>query len=237
MNEAHATLTPRQTRREATSERILDAAERLLESEGPDALTMQRLAAEIGYTVGAAYRYFASKDAIVAALQRRVFDGLSRDLAAALERFEAERPRAGKLTALTRVAIVARVYATLGSRRPTHARLVARMLAEPENLLDDAHGGANTLVALELGAQAVRELAGARESEALEPGDDLERALVLWSGLSGVMQGKKLERWGVPGLETERLADAMVRTLLVGWGAEPARAREALGRAATFVTV
>lgn len=223
-------------RREATSERFLDAAEEILGAEGMDALTMQRLAAEVGCAVGAAYRYHASKEAIVAALQRRVFLGLAADLEAALARFDARAPRAGMLTALARVAVVARVYATLTQRRPLHARLLSRMMADPENVLDDAHGMASMKVAVGIGAACVRELRAAREGGALGPGDDVERALVLWASLQGVAQTRKLERWKVPGLSAEVLAEQLVRTLLVGWGAEPARAREALARAAEVVT-
>ncbi|MDQ3038107.1 MAG: TetR/AcrR family transcriptional regulator, partial [Myxococcota bacterium] len=142
--------TSRERRREATSERILEAAERILESEGSDALTMQRLAAELGHTVGATYRYFESKDAIVAALQRRVIESLGDDLEAALARYEAGSPRASKLGALTRVALVARVYASLGQRRPTHARLLMTMLADPRNVLPAGVGEANVAAAVRI---------------------------------------------------------------------------------------
>ena len=116
--------TPRAIRREKTHERILDAAEAILGAEGMAALTMQRLATELGYTVGATYRYFDSKEAIVAALQRRVFVGLSTDVGAMLDDKTSDP--------LVRVAIVARIYNTLASRRPLHARLLSRMMGEPD---------------------------------------------------------------------------------------------------------
>lgn len=232
---ARPTAKPREQRRETTSARILDAAQQILEAEGLAGLTMQRLAAEVGFTVGASYRYFASKDELVAALQRRVLETLGADLAAALERFDARKPRAGMLTALTRVAIVARVYATLGTRRPTDARLLSLLMGEPRQVLPPELGRVNTEIALRVAGQALAPLAAARSERALGDGDDGERALVLWASLQGVAQTRKLERWGVPGLELDRLADALVRALLVGWGAEPARAREALARAVEIV--
>lgn len=222
-------------RRAQSVARILDAAERILEAEGGDALTMQRLASELDYTVGATYRYFASKDAIVAALQRRVFEALGADLEGALARYEAGSPRASKLGALARVAIVARTYAGLGARRPTHARLLLRMLADPRNVLPEGLGDANATFAVRVGGAAVRELAAARAAGALAAGDDLERALLLWSSLQGLAQARKLERWGIPGLDVDALTERMIVTLLSAWGAEPARAREALARATDVI--
>ena len=47
---------------------ILDAARRLLNEEGIDALTLASVAAELGMTKPALYHYFPSKDALVRAL-------------------------------------------------------------------------------------------------------------------------------------------------------------------------
>ena len=217
------TATPRAIRREQASERILDAAERILGAEGLEALTMQRLASELNLTVGAAYRYFPSKEAIVAALQRRVLLALASDLAAELEHEIADP--------LERVARIARLYASLAARRPLHARLLSRMMGDPANLVDAESGAANTRVALEIGAIGVRELAAAREAGALGVGSDIERTLALFAALTGVAQTRKLERWNVPGLSADALADEVLRSLLVGWGADPERAVGAIARA------
>ncbi len=209
-------------------QRILDTAEAILGAEGIDALTMQRLAKDLGFTVGATYRYFASKDAIVAALQRRVIASLAGDLHACLD--------ARTSDPITRIALVARTYATLAARRPLHARLLSRMMGDPENVLDASHGLTNLQLALDIGTTAVRELATARDSGALDAGNDVERALVLWASLTGIAQTRKLERWQIPGLSADALADQLVRTLLVGWGADPRKAKDAITRAARLVS-
>ena len=188
---------------------------------------MQRLATELGYTVGATYRYFDSKEAIVAALQRRVFVGLSTDVGAMLD---------GKTSdPLVRVAIVARIYNTLAARRPLHARLLSRMMGEPGNVLPAAHAHPNMRIALDIGAAGVRELAAARQAGVLGAGHDLERGLVLWASLSGIAQTRKLERWQVHGLSADALADELVTTLLVGWGADPKKTNDAMARAKKLV--
>ena len=46
---------------------ITDAALALVEREGQEALTLRRLAGEVGVTANALYRYFASRDMLVAA--------------------------------------------------------------------------------------------------------------------------------------------------------------------------
>ncbi len=227
--------SPRQRRRDATTERILGAAAKILEEEGLEALTMQRLAAETGFTVGATYRYFASKDEIIASLQRRVFEGLGEDLRAALARHDEGKPRPGKLEALVRVAIAAQVYSTLETRRPADSRLLVRLLGDPKNVLGAELGGANMQFAMQLGAQVLHVIVNAQEMDALDRGHAGERALMLFAALSGAAQMRKLERWNVPGLVTDRIASELVRTLLIGWGAEPARAKEALARAAALV--
>ena len=58
--------TPRARRRDANLARILDAAMELVAGGGLEALSMGRLAAAVDYTPGALYRYFPSKDALLA---------------------------------------------------------------------------------------------------------------------------------------------------------------------------
>lgn len=230
------TETPRQARRQASIERILDAAEEIVAVEGFDALTMHRLAQALGTTVGATYRYFASKEALLAGLQERVFSTLAEDLGKALERQAEARPRKSKRGALERVALLALTYATLHVRRPTDARLLARWIAHPENLLEADLGARNAARALALGGVALRTFEEARLAGALDDGDDLERVLVLWASLSGTAFARKLERWQVPGLEASSLSTSLLRSLLRGWGADGGRVDEAIERASALAS-
>jgi len=58
------------------ADRLLDAAERIVESDGLDALTVRRVAEEVGTTTRAVYSVFGSKDGLVVALGIRAFDFL-----------------------------------------------------------------------------------------------------------------------------------------------------------------
>ncbi|UCH28114.1 MAG: TetR/AcrR family transcriptional regulator [Myxococcales bacterium] len=65
-------------------ESLLEAAETMLEEEGPTGLSLRKLGRELGVTPGAPYRHFEDKDALLAALAiegyRRLRAELVRDL-------------------------------------------------------------------------------------------------------------------------------------------------------------
>jgi AcrR family transcriptional regulator len=87
----HRAVTPESSgealRAELSRERILDAAETLIDREGDGALTFRRLGAELGADPTAAYRYFRNKDDLLLALGDRLLgeaiaagtDGLTDD--------------------------------------------------------------------------------------------------------------------------------------------------------------
>ncbi len=60
----------------ATAAALLTAAERLVEAEGLEAITVRRLADEIDTTTRAVYSTFGSKDGVLAALGIRAFEVL-----------------------------------------------------------------------------------------------------------------------------------------------------------------
>lgn len=75
----------RQARAEHRSRQLLDAAARLMEREGSEAVSMQALATEAGVSVGLIYRYFGSKDAIVLAVIVQVLDAFAATVPIAIE--------------------------------------------------------------------------------------------------------------------------------------------------------
>jgi AcrR family transcriptional regulator len=62
---------------DATATALLQAAERLVEAEGVEALTVRRVAERVGVTTRAVYTTFGSKDGLLAALGVRSFDLLA----------------------------------------------------------------------------------------------------------------------------------------------------------------
>jgi AcrR family transcriptional regulator len=64
---------------------IMTAARKLLEQRGPEAMTMEEIAAAAGVAKGTLYLYFQSKDDLIQALITRVGENIIRDLEASLE--------------------------------------------------------------------------------------------------------------------------------------------------------
>ena len=73
-------------------ERLCEAAERLFAEQGPDAVTMRQLAAELGVSPMTPYRYFRDKDDILAAVRTNGFNRFAEALETA--RDKAANPRA-----------------------------------------------------------------------------------------------------------------------------------------------
>jgi AcrR family transcriptional regulator len=59
---------PKQTRSRAIVESIVEAGRRILEAEGPGALTTNHIAERAGVSIGSLYRYFPNKEAVIAAI-------------------------------------------------------------------------------------------------------------------------------------------------------------------------
>jgi len=70
---------------EAFRARICQAAAKVFVEEGPAAITMRRLATELGCGTMTPYRYYGSKDEIITAIRTRGLHGLSETLENALD--------------------------------------------------------------------------------------------------------------------------------------------------------
>jgi AcrR family transcriptional regulator len=70
MTELHR-KTPIQERSKQTIETILDAATQVLQVEGEERFTTNRVAEKSGFSIGTLYQYFPNKNAIVEALAER----------------------------------------------------------------------------------------------------------------------------------------------------------------------
>src|ERR1700744_1395690 len=84
---------PRQERSLQKVELILEAAVRLLEKGGYDALTTNAIAATAGGRIGTLYQYFPNKDAILDALADREVAGMSARVIAAINEPSAKSPQ------------------------------------------------------------------------------------------------------------------------------------------------
>lgn len=197
-------------RRRARIEELLDEGLHLVAEEGLDALTVSRLARRMDWTKGAMYRYFRGKDELVAALNARVLDRWTEVAGRAIDGLEAPQQR---LEALVTALI------GLSGREPHAFGMVALTMADPRNLVADPGDAVHIPQMMGLLRLVTVEIEAAQELGELTPGDPLARALRLVFSLIGVLQLRKLERFGRATFAADAHAEAVFRDLVTAWSA------------------
>lgn len=79
---------PRQERAQKTIETIFEATAQIVEAEGESGLTTNKIAKKAGFSIGALYQYFPSKEAILDAMAARLRQTLFERLEAVLDEAE-----------------------------------------------------------------------------------------------------------------------------------------------------
>ena len=212
----HVTSKPSTRRREANTKRILDTAMKLVGESGFAGLSMNKLADACDYTPGALYRYFGSKDMLLSALVGQILD----ELRLALEAAVAAAPEDA---ALVRVWTMTLAYRRFASEKPHEFGLIALSFAEPQLLLTSPESAEPVVQQMVRTMSPLAEsLASAAGAGALDEGDVIERALIVFAATQGVLQMHKQARIAPSLIDVDRLGTATLRTLLVGWGADAA---------------
>lgn len=198
----------------------------MVEESGLEALSMNKLAEAADYTPGALYRYFASKDALVAELVGTCLGDVGRYLERALSALP------DRASPLARVFVLTRAYRLFAREEPGRFALLAMSLAHPRVLLPRATE-AEPVMAVVVGALAPlgAALEAARETGLLHEGDVAERVITTFALLQGVLMLHKQTRLAPDVLDLDRLATNGVRSLLLGWGAKPRTVDAAIDRA------
>lgn len=170
-------------------ERWLEAALRVLEREGPDALRVRRIADETGVSTIGLYTHFGSKEGLVGAVWSRGFALLGEEL-----------DRAGG-TGVELVVDLGRRYAAWARAHP-HLYGLMFQRSVPTFVLDDGHRA--------VAAATFERLVGACAGVTTDP---VSSALTIWYWLHGALS---LELAGVapPGVDPVPDLDVVVRRLL-----------------------
>lgn len=217
--------SPRVTRkRQERMQAILAAALDVARDEGREALTVQRVAERLDMTAGALYRYFASKDALVAELQRTVIAWLAESTRQRIDAVASHAAAAGFDSgerALLDAIVTALAFEEFARTLPVEFGLLTMYLTSPEFALpDDDARHVFRAAAISLEALAAQ-LEGAAAGGVISQGLSLDRAIALWAGLQGVVQTRKLARSADGRIDPARIAHGLLTSLLVGWGARP----------------
>lgn len=126
---------PRQQRATATVEAILEAAARILERDGLDALTTNAVAERAGVSIGSLYQYFPGKPAILAELIRRERAALLAGIETALSGIKSASLEA-MVRALTQAAVRHQLHRAHLARALEYAEAILPMAAETAALTD-----------------------------------------------------------------------------------------------------
>ncbi len=188
---------------------LLDAALRLVETEGTKALTLRAAARLAGVSPAAPYRHFADKEALLAAVAEEGFRAMK----------EAMRPppTVGASDPLGRLRGAGLGYIGFAASHPAHFRVmfgreIADRSAYPS--LREAAGAAFSLL--------VDGIAECQRAGLVRPGKPEELAISAWSmvhGLSALLVDGQLE--GAPMARVEELANTVTATLFLGLAAGP----------------
>jgi AcrR family transcriptional regulator len=210
-------------KRDERAAAILDQAMAILATEGHEALTLGRLARALDLVPAALYRYFDSKDALLAALQRRAVARIHVGLGDAIAVWGEPLPK---------LLAAARFYLALPRTDPQAFYLIALLLGDPRPLLSDAESQKAAPLLLALLGEVEQAFRLAAEERVLAKGDGMSRTLAFWSVLQGALSLEKARRVA-PGLPSAGdVGDAAVRAMLVGWGADAAEVERAARRVA-----
>jgi AcrR family transcriptional regulator len=207
--------TPRARRRAANLERILEAAMKLIIEGGLDACSIHKVAAEVDYSPAALYRYFDSKDALLSAVVVRVLRELETDLRNAAESVSADHP-------LATIRAVCLAYARFASLAPHRFGLLSLMMVHPGQVFHEEDGARPAIRAMLSALTPLTEILERNaQAQQLHSGDASERALTLFAGIQGILQLRKQSLLAPEVIDLESLLNSLLRTLLIGWGADP----------------
>ena len=231
--------TDRRTRkREARRDHLLDLAADLVESVGVDGVTMTALAEAGDYAPASLYTYFASRSALLAALQQRALVVLGAVAEAELSAWDsalaAHATTAGPVTeqvsALARLWAFSALFLAAPHEHPREFRLQQQLLVSSgaEDSADAAAVVPTAMVVLDVPRRLLAAAEAAGALDPLEAGADpldqpIEGSILRTFAWIVALNGALMADGLTTGLPTtgEALGVVVTDALLRGWGAPP----------------
>ncbi len=211
---------------------FLATAFRIVTEEGFDGLTMQRLADECDAAIGAVYRYFPSKGALVAEVQKEAIERLATSYEIIRDRGDREW---GELTeeelTLTRLVLFGRFFCATADTFPQELRLLYMLMNEWRVVVPIEEGMRVVPSAMRLLDRMRQGIDAAIEAGALRGDLDSMGRVVTWAAaVAGVLQVSHLSAYDAELFDGKRLARQLSYDLLDAWGADPDKMAAAITR-------
>ena len=186
--------------------------------KGLESLSMHELARRLGVTVGALYRYYASRQSLIAALEidclerfEKAFEG------ACIPEIADLGDHGGSEKVLWSIADV---YRKASEERPADARLIKAILAAPDAILEGDERSTVVTKMFDVLKIPSRHIEILQEQGFLSPGNSFSRALVLWTTVHGILQLRKMEGVSNGLIDVDELLHLSVQTLSKGWSTQ-----------------
>lgn len=189
---------------------LVEKALRLVSERGPEGFSLREAARELGVSPGAAYRHFADKAALLAALAE---DGHGR-LADAMERALARLPGSpgAKAQAVARFLAIGAAYVEFAVDHPAHFRVMFGPCHDAEASPCSAATGRDAFQIL------VDELDGLVRAGAAKAEARAGAEVVAWASVHGLAALQIDGALELPSAERAEAVRAVVRILLSGLG-------------------
>jgi AcrR family transcriptional regulator len=189
--------SPTQTRAAQTVDAIVEAAIQILQSDGEERLTTNRIAERAGVSIGSLYQYFADKEAIVEAIAERERNKILAVIVKSLSDVD-------KANSESVVREVVRTLVNAFARRRRARRIVLMTMLRRWHHAPEKHGAEE--VARFLVKSAARKGGNARPMTPVA-------AFVLTRSLMGAIRAAVIEN--SPYLESQEFEDELVRLCLL----------------------
>ncbi len=197
---------------------FIQAALYITIENGLPQLTLQKLAQHTGYSIEAVYRYFASKELLIAALQTTVLQQLQSVYTEALSLLKQQVSLAAPAQSLAQLMMIGRCFCEFQRRAPARFQLLQTLLSNPEQVLSLEQAQPALAAAQAQQALLSKIFDQAQATQALNSDSSEEQALIFWAALQGVLNTHKLVRFR-PELDVQQLGHQTLRLLLLGWQA------------------
>ena len=204
----------REKRKRKKSE-ICTAALQIIVERGLEGLSMHVLAKRQGVTVGALYRYFESKQLLMAELEFQCLH----DICVKLEGvYTTQTPGdSASHDGLLRLWEIVSAYRSMLKDTPAYARLISGILAAPNAVVAEsfrAEAVGQMFKVLDVPARIIEQL---QTSNVLTNGNSRQRALTLWLTVQGIIQLEKMEPISNGLIRVDDLLRESLTDAYLGW--------------------
>jgi AcrR family transcriptional regulator len=209
---------PKNRRRKAQIEKILDTAMKIVAGDGSEPFTMQNLANKLDFTAGALYRYYSSKDQIIAELEIRCIEEFNDLFDKAKSKIDEIFINDDKLKAVSLIIVIGGLLGRFAFEEPAKFAFLTNAIIEPKLMANEPETLKVAAEFKKLFIKISMPFFEAIIKKTMSDGNAAERALVYISALQGVLQLKKVARVDQALFDLESLRGNLTLTLLLGWG-------------------